>query len=62
MQKFTYSILFLICCFSAIVYGEESKQEHCQITTPEMCDQHPDCPRDTHAVGTNCPRRDPSPQ
>lgn len=57
MKKFTHSILFLICCFSAIAYGVESHQTNCEITSPEACDQNPSCPRDSHPVGEDCPHQ-----
>jgi hypothetical protein len=60
-KKFMQYILFLMCGFTAIAYGIESDQASCEITIPEACDQHPDCPQENHPTGTNCPHQDPSP-
>lgn len=62
MKKLMHSILFLICCFSAVAYGVESHQASCEVTSPEACDQSDKCPREgSHPVGENCPHSDPSP-
>lgn len=61
MRKLIDSILFLMCCFITTGYGNEDDQVSFEITSPEVCDQHPDCPQDSHPTGTNCPHQDPSP-
>ena len=61
MKKFMLSTLFLLCCFLATAYCFENNQASCEITSPEACDQHPDCPQESHPTGTNCPHLDPSP-
>ncbi|HEY4832262.1 MAG TPA: hypothetical protein VIH61_06865 [Waddliaceae bacterium] len=60
-MKLIHSILFLMCCFTAVAYGTESvrcDQMNCEessITRPEACPVSDDCPRDSHPIGTPCP-------
>ncbi len=53
--------LFTIGILISPIYGMESQDRENVVPNIEICDQNPDCPRDKHPVGENCPHSEPGP-